>query len=91
MRHALRSAPPRPLVGARTLVEQALSGGVSDTSLPSAAELLMLGTAASVIDEESLVAFLGTRGDIPRDIAGQLHGKIPAFGRHAGAALVASG
>jgi hypothetical protein len=48
-------------------------------------------TAASGIDEESLVAFLGTRGDIPREIAGQLHGKIPAFGRHAGAALVANG
>ncbi len=48
-------------------------------------------TAASGIDEESLVAFLGTRGDIARDVAGQLHGKIPAFGRHAGAALVANG
>jgi hypothetical protein len=48
-------------------------------------------TAASGIDEESLVAFLGTRGDIPREVAGQLHGKIPAFGRHAGAALVANG
>jgi hypothetical protein len=48
-------------------------------------------TAASGLDEESLVAFLGTRGDIPREVAAQLHGKIPAFGRHAGAALVANG
>jgi len=48
-------------------------------------------TAASGIDEESLVAFLGTRGDVPREVASQLHGKIPAFGRHAGAALVANG
>jgi hypothetical protein len=48
-------------------------------------------TAASGIDDESLVAFLGSRGDIPRDIAAHLHGKIPAFGRHAGAALVANG
>ena len=48
-------------------------------------------TAASGIDDESLVAFLGSRGDISRDIATQLHGKIPAFGRHAGAALVANG
>jgi hypothetical protein len=48
-------------------------------------------TAASGLDEESLVAFLGSRGDIARDVAAQLHGKIPAFGRHAGAALVANG
>jgi hypothetical protein len=48
-------------------------------------------TAASGLDEESLVAFLGTRGDIPSDVADQLQGKIPAFGRHAGAALVANG
>jgi hypothetical protein len=48
-------------------------------------------TAASGLDEESLVAFLGTRGDLPREVTAQLHGKIPAFGRHAGAALVANG
>jgi hypothetical protein len=48
-------------------------------------------TAASGIDEESLVAFLGSRGDIQPEVAVQLHGKIPAFGRHAGAALVANG
>ena len=48
-------------------------------------------TAASGLDAESLVAFLGTRGDIGQDVVRQLHGKIPAFGRHAGAALVANG
>jgi hypothetical protein len=48
-------------------------------------------TAASGLDEESLVSFLGTRGDISREVSAQLHGKIPAFGRHAGAALVANG
>jgi len=48
-------------------------------------------TAASGLDDESLVGFLGTRGDISRDVATRLHGKIPAFGRHAGAALVANG
>jgi hypothetical protein len=48
-------------------------------------------TTASGLDEESLVAFLETRGDISREVAAQLHGKIPAFGRHAGAALVANG
>jgi hypothetical protein len=48
-------------------------------------------TAASGLDEESLVAFLGLRGDIPREATVHLLGKIPAFGRHAGAALVANG
>ncbi|HKQ69830.1 MAG TPA: DUF4388 domain-containing protein, partial [Polyangiaceae bacterium] len=48
-------------------------------------------TAASGLDDESLVAFLGARGDLPRDVAAQLNGKVPAYGRHAGAALVANG
>ena len=48
-------------------------------------------TAASGLDEESLVGFRGTRGDISHDVAMHLIGKIPAYGRHAGAALVANG
>jgi hypothetical protein len=36
-------------------------------------------TTASGLDEESLVAFLGTRGDISREVSAQLHGKIPAW------------
>ncbi len=48
-------------------------------------------TAASGLDEESLVGFLGTRGDITPEVAAHLLGKIPAYGRHAGAALVANG
>ena len=48
-------------------------------------------TAASGLDEESLVGFLGTRGDITPEVAEHLLGKIPAYGRHAGAALVANG
>jgi hypothetical protein len=48
-------------------------------------------TAASGLDDESLVGFLGTRGDISHEVASQLNGKIPAYGRHAGAALVANG
>jgi hypothetical protein len=47
--------------------------------------------AASGIDGESLVSFLADRGGIPKDVVPKLHGKIPAFGRHAGAALVANG
>ncbi len=48
-------------------------------------------TAASGADRESLVCFLGARGDLPRDEVERLAGKIPSYGRHAGAALVAHG
>jgi hypothetical protein len=48
-------------------------------------------TAASGLDDESLVAFLESRGDLAHDVAAQLRGRVPAFGRHAGAALVANG
>jgi len=50
-----------------------------------------LVTAASGVDSESLLVFLGGRGDLPRDKVQQLGGKLPPFGRHAGAALVAHG
>jgi DNA-binding response OmpR family regulator len=50
-----------------------------------------LVTAASDVDAESLLAFLGGRGDLPRERVERLTGKIPPFGRHAGAALVAHG
>lgn len=46
-------------------------------------------TAASEIADESLVAFLAGRGDIDRDVAARLAGKLPPSGRHAGAALIA--
>jgi CheY-like chemotaxis protein len=48
-------------------------------------------TCASGSDEESLLAFLGVRGELPRETVQRLIGKFPAFGRHAGAALVAHG
>jgi hypothetical protein len=50
-----------------------------------------LVTAASSADEESLLAFLGARGDLPRETVRRLGPKFPPFGRHAGAALVARG
>ena len=50
-----------------------------------------LVTAASGVDAESLLAFLVARGDLPRDEVQRLFGKLPPFGRHAGAALVAHG
>lgn len=45
---------------------------------------------ASGIDSESLVAFLIQRGDLSAD-ASRLERKLPHFGRHAGAALIAHG
>jgi hypothetical protein len=50
-----------------------------------------LVTAASGVDAESLLAFLVARGDLPRDEVQRLVGKLPPFGRHAAAALVAHG
>ena len=48
-------------------------------------------TAGSTAPVESLVAFLAARGDLDRDLVQRLTGKLPPFGRHAGAALVAHG
>jgi hypothetical protein len=48
-------------------------------------------TAASTAEDESLLPFLAARGELPRDRVEQLAGKVPPFGRHAGAALVAHG
>ena len=50
-----------------------------------------LVTAVSSIEEESLLSFLGARGDLPRETVRRLSSKFPPFGRHAGAALVAKG
>jgi hypothetical protein len=47
-------------------------------------------TVASGADQESLVAFLSERGDLPAEAA-RLERRLPAFGKHAGAALVAHG
>jgi hypothetical protein len=48
-------------------------------------------TCMSPADEESLLAFLGARGDLPRETVRRLASKFPPFGRYAGAALVARG
>jgi hypothetical protein len=48
-------------------------------------------TAASWVESETLLAFLTARGDIDRDVAARFEGKLPPFGRHAGAALIAHG
>jgi hypothetical protein len=48
-------------------------------------------TAGSAVADETLLAFLAARGDIERETAARLGGKLPPFGRHAGAALIAHG
>ena len=50
-----------------------------------------LVAAASGGENESLVNFLAARGELSRDEAPRLAAKIPPYGRHAGAALVAHG
>jgi hypothetical protein len=48
-------------------------------------------TVASGAETESLVAFLAQRGDLSADVAQRVGRRLPQFGRHAGAALVAQG
>jgi hypothetical protein len=48
-------------------------------------------TAASGAHDESLIAFLAARGMLPRDAVARLGHRLPPFGRHAGAALIAHG
>jgi hypothetical protein len=48
-------------------------------------------TAATSVDSESLVACLTERGNLPADAGAKLGRKLPLFGRHAGAALIAHG
>jgi hypothetical protein len=50
-----------------------------------------LTTAGSSFEDETLVAFLGGRGELPKDVAKRLGPRLPPFGRHAGAALIAHG
>ncbi|HEY3497551.1 MAG TPA: DnaJ domain-containing protein [Polyangiaceae bacterium] len=48
-------------------------------------------TAASSAEGETLVAFLAQRGDLAPDAVQRVGRRLPPFGRHAGAALVAQG
>lgn len=47
--------------------------------------------SVSAVHGESLVSFLAHRGDLSQAAAAQIEHRIPAFGRHAGAALIARG
>ena len=48
-------------------------------------------TAASSVEGESLLGYLQGRGDLPAEVVKRLEGRVPPFGRLAGAALVAHG
>ncbi|MEO7092390.1 MAG: DUF4388 domain-containing protein, partial [Polyangiales bacterium] len=48
-------------------------------------------TAASSVEGESLLGYLQSRGDLAPDVVKRLEGRVPPFGRLAGAALVAHG
>ena len=48
-------------------------------------------TCASSSEDEALVAFLGARGELPRETVRRFGSKLPPFGRLGGAALVARG
>ena len=48
-------------------------------------------TAASSVEGESLLGYLQSRGDLAADVVKRLEGRVPPFGRLAGAALVAHG
>lgn len=48
-------------------------------------------TVGSLVPDETLLAFLVSRGDIERDTAAQLEGKLQPFGHLVGAALIAHG
>jgi hypothetical protein len=47
--------------------------------------------ATSAVHGESLVSYLAQRGDLTSEAATQIEHRIPNFGRHAGAALIARG
>jgi len=83
---------PRALAEA---ISGRLSGALAFASEGTLRRVLLregdIVTAASSEEEESLVAFLSKRGELPRDVAAQLRPKLPPYGRHAGAALVAHG
>ncbi len=83
-----------PRVLARAIASRATGAITFDTQTGMRRVVLREGdivTAASGLDSESLLAFLGARGDLPRERVEALAGRLPPYGRHAGAALVAQG
>ncbi len=85
-----------PTEGLRPLAQAIVSrqtGAVSLTTDQGVRTVLFsdgdIVTASSDVADESLVAFLATRGELSREAADRLAGRLPPSGRHAGAALIA--
>jgi hypothetical protein len=76
-------------------IAERISGSVAMASADGLRRIVLhdgdLVTAASGVADETLVGFLALRGDMDRDTAARLSGKLPPSGRHAGAALIAYG
>ena len=83
---------PRALARA---VSGRISGSLAITTEAGTRRIVLhegdLVTAASDAQDETLLAFLALRGDLDRDLAARLAGRLPGSGRHAGAALIANG
>jgi hypothetical protein len=89
------STPWEQVVSLGELVRSRYTGALA-VELPSGLRRVVFRegdfvTVASAAPEESLVAFLAQRGSLTSEAAGQLSHRLPHYGRHAGAALVAHG
>ncbi len=91
-----RSARHLPLLSAilAQSIRERVTGAVAQQDKDGVRRVLLtdgdITTVISAVRNESLSHFLHARGDITKDILSTL-GAIPAFGRHAGAALIARG
>jgi hypothetical protein len=103
-KRTLREAPagfPRPLgdgiarSSVARVVRQRLTGAMVFENSEGIRRIVFRDgdfvTAASSVINESLIQFLAERGDLNTDDAAQLKRRLPPFGRHAGAALIANG
>lgn len=86
--------PAPALEGLAVAIRERRSGAIAQQDAGGIRRIVLtdgdISTVASSIEKESLAAFLHERGDYSREVLGHL-GAIPAFGRHAGAALIARG
>jgi len=89
------TSPDEALRGLAHAVATRLSGVLRCDEAAGTRRIVMqdgdIVTAASSVEGESLLGYLSSRGDLPVDVAKRLEGRVPPFGRLAGAALVAHG
>lgn len=86
--------PAPALEGLAVAIRERRSGAVAQQDAGGIRRIVLtdgdISTVASSIEHESLAQFLHERGDYSQEVLSHL-GAIPAFGRHAGAALIARG